>query len=210
MLSLKGAFADHVVITQTIEPAASQTLVSAIFSSPADQTLIEILMDANNGVQVIGKIIAISSMEETQKQSMVEAVRRVLPDIKASSTPPYRQLLEAVGLPVPSGPQGNMTGYGRQGGQGWMNDRRGSYQPGGRQPQGMGYYGYQQPSPYGSLGGNALLVAGGMSINGGGRLGSPAIEGSPRTPQPRFMGRMSPAAHMMSPASDPFNPVRHR
>lgn len=164
-------------------------------------------MDANNGVQVIGKILAISSMEEKQKQSMVDAVRRVLPDIKASSAPPYRQLLEAVGLPVPSGSQGNMGGYGRQGGQGWMNDRRGSYQAGGRQPQAMGYYGYQQPGAYGGLGGTALLAASGMGVNGGARLGSPAIEGSPRTPQPRFMGRLSPAAHMMSPASDPFNPV---
>lgn len=198
----------HIVISQTSEPAASASLLSAIFTSPASSTLTEILSDANNGAQMIGKIIAINTITTDERDKLIEAVRAVLPGIKASNTPPYRSLLEIVGLPVPAGPgpstspyaarrggyQGGQAGPGRYAGAGGYGAARGLY--GGQQQgqQGAAAQGYRQPQAQQGKGLAPLALT----------QGSP--RGSPRTPVPQNRGRMSPSS-MMSPGSDPFNPV---
>lgn len=194
------------VITQSAEPAAATTLINAIFTSSNDLTLAEVLGDANNGAQVIGKIIAISSLPAAERETMIEATRRVLPTIKAANTPPYRLLLEAVGLPVPAGPGLNRNGAGNwQQGQGpnMHGNRRGG-PPGDYAAQyanpGMLMY---QPMGQGI---SPLLIPQNMPLGQAIRNGSPNLGGSPRTPVPRQRGRMSPA-QMLSPGSDPFNPV---
>ena len=183
----------------------------------------EILTDANNGAQVIGKIIAISSLAQGDKDVMLEATRRVLPTLKASSTPPYRHLLEAVGLPVPAGHIGSSPFNNAK----WPAQAAGSRQP----ALGAGFNGYgSNGSPHGAYGqtrgmsqgqqqmmyapmamGNGLsplLSAQNMPLSQAIRTGSPNLVGSPRTPVARQRGRMSPGSQMMSPGSDPFNPVR--
>ncbi|WVF66105.1 hypothetical protein IAT40_000844 [Kwoniella sp. CBS 6097] len=217
------------IITQTTDPAASTNMVQSIFTSTNDQTLIEILTDANNGAQVIGKILAVNTISAEQKAQMVEAVRRVLPGIKASNTPPYRQLLEAVGLPVPAGYIGNNSSFGRNNqsssasGMGWQHQQQQQQQQ--QQPSfGMSaqsFYGYHQPSVNTQMypGVNnlsPLLIPQNMPLGQSMRGGpspnaTPNANKSPRTPVARFdgrgqpNGRMSPAS-MMSPGSDPFNP----
>jgi len=191
------------VITQTAEPAASSTIISAVFTSPNDSTLIEVLSDANNGSQVVGKILAISSLSHEDRNMMVETVRHLLPNIKASSTPPYRLLLEAVGLPVPAGQtdvppyhQVPLQGQGQGRGQGrWQQGFHPYHQPMG------GSTGYPPPNL------SPLLIPQNMPLGHAMRTGSPNPNGSPRTPQQRHRGRMSPQSQMMSPGSDPFNPV---
>lgn len=89
------------IINQTTEAGAATTLLQTIFHSPEDEVLSEILSDASNGSQVIGKILAVSTIPKDEKPALLEAVRRVLPSIKAAGTPPYRRLLEEVGLPIP-------------------------------------------------------------------------------------------------------------
>lgn len=194
------------VITQTAEPTAATTLINAIFTSSNDVTLTEVLGDANNGAQVIGKIIAISSLPQAERDTMVDATRRVLPTIKAANTPPYRLLLEAVGLPVPAGPGLNRNGNGNwpQGqGQNMHGNRR----------AGPGDYSAQYANPgmlmYQPMGQgiSPLLIPQNMPLGQAIRNGSPNLGGSPRTPVTRQRGRMSPA-QMLSPGSDPFNPVR--
>ena len=195
------------VISQSTEPHAASSLLHAIFASAKDSVLTDILSDANNGAQVIGKMLAISSITPDDKKMCHEACRRVLPSIKASSTPPYRVLLEAVGLPVPAG---HMQNFGPR--QPWNM----------AQPQ-FGYYPYHQPNspasaggltpgmtPYGPMGQNLspLLVAQNMPL-GQPRNPSPKV-GSPHTPLARQRGRLSPGSAMMSPGSDPFNPVSRR
>ncbi|WVO15655.1 hypothetical protein L204_103315 [Cryptococcus depauperatus] len=184
------------IITQTSEPVASTNLINAIFTSTNDQTLTEILSDANNGNQVIGKIIAVNTIPDDQKKLVIEAVRRVLPNIKASGTPPYRGLLEAVGLPVPAGYMGHSP-FGRAGTPNWQSPP----QPR-AQSYGQGFYPYHQPMsgggfPVPASNMSPLLIPQNMPLSQG-------IRGSPRTPVAR-QGRLSPAA-MMSPSSDPFNP----
>lgn len=189
------------IITQTTEPQASTNLVQAIFTSTNDQTLIEILSDANNGNQVIGKIIAVNTIAEDQKKQMVEAVRRVLPNIKASTTPPYRMLLEAVGLPVPAGYVSGSP-FGRNPTPQWQPNRPQQFS--------QAYYPYHQPvngASYQAVNGlgnlSPLLIPQTMPL--GQMRGNPQPGKSPRTPAAR-QGRLSSPGSMMSPASDPFNP----
>jgi protein JSN1 len=157
--------------------------------------LTEILSDASNGSQVIAKILAVNSIPAEDKPGLLNAVRRVLPNIKAANSPPYRRLLEEVGLPVPAGPT-----YPRPQHVPWQQSFGVPY----GQPM-MANPGFPQP-----LGGGLtpLLVPQNMSLGhalrGG---GSPTANGTPRTPQQRARGRMSPVSQMMSPGSDPFNPV---
>lgn len=89
------------------------------------------------------------------------------------------------------------------------------YTPGGSarygQGAGAGGYGMYQPqqSPGGMYGNSNLTPMGNIGnsqVGGGGRL-SPNGGNSPRTPVPQYRGRLSPASQMMSPSSDPFNPV---
>ncbi|WWC99410.1 hypothetical protein V866_006313 [Kwoniella sp. B9012] len=220
------------VITQTTEPAAANNLLQAIFTSNKDETLSEILGDANNGSQVIGKILAINTIPQEQKTQMVETVRRVLPNIKASNTPPYRLLLEAVGLPVPAGYINNNSSspFGRSHHHHHQHQQQQVQIPQGwgMQPQqsfGQAFYGgaggangYQQP-PYGMNNLSPLLIPQNMPLgqsmrNPNSPNSTPNANKSPRTPMARFSngpmgmgmaGRMSPGS-MMSPGSDPFNP----
>ncbi|WVR03620.1 hypothetical protein IAU60_000613 [Kwoniella sp. DSM 27419] len=208
------------IVSQTTEPAASASLIQAIFASTNDQNLVEILSDANNGSQVIGKILAVSSIPAAQKSEMVEAVRRVLPGIKASNTPPYRMLLEAVGLPVPAGYIGNSSPFGRNqqpAVPGWSQHHHQQHQGSGVYGlPNQGYYGFHQPHqpvyPANTL--SPLLGPQNMPLGHHIRGGhaspnaTPNANKSPRTPVARFgdaNGRMSPGS-MMSPGSDPFNP----
>lgn len=146
---------------------------------------------------------------------MVDAVRRVLPGVKASNTPPYRLLLEAVGLPVPASAASPYSARGQGGAGGWQGQGQGQGQGGGRRYGGAGGYG---GSPYGRNGGSPGpgMYQGMNGHGGGGGLAplavphaSPGMNGgnSPRTPVPSYRGRLSPASQMMSPGSDPFNPV---
>ncbi|GMK59629.1 hypothetical protein CspeluHIS016_0802350 [Cutaneotrichosporon spelunceum] len=182
------------IVNQTTEPAAAHTLLSTIFHSPGDMILTEILSDASNGSQVIAKILAVNSIPTEDKPGLLNAVRRVLPNIKAANSPPYRRLLEEVGLPVPAGPT-----YPRPQHVPWQQSFGVPY----GQPM-MANPGFPQP-----LGGGLtpLLVPQTMSLGhalrGG---GSPPANGTPRTPQQLARGRMSPGSQMMSPGSDPFNP----
>lgn len=168
------------IINQTTEPDAATTLLSTIFHSPQDTILTEILSDASNGSQVIGKILAVSTLSKDERPALLEAVRRVIPNIKAAGTPPYRRLLEEVGLPVPQA-------------QAYRHVPWQQYQVPYGQPL-LANPGFPQPLGAGL---SPLLVPQNMAI-GQHLRNSPG----PRTPQPQAR---SPVTHM-SPGSDPFNP----
>jgi len=228
-----------IVITQTSEPAASTTLTNSIFTSPQDQTIFDILSDANNGTQVIGKLLANATSSPAEKEMMIETVRRVLPTINTSSTPPYRVLLEAVGLPLPPMTSPSPVGRARQNqnqnqNQGW-GGYQAPYQYGGfsqnyHQHQQQHYMPHQQQYGHGQGQGQGqgmnlspLLVPQNMPI-GQMRQHDPSDPNS--TPMPGHASPQTPIPHphphsqshphpgqnrqgpgMMSPTSDPFNPV---
>ncbi|KAF8633732.1 hypothetical protein AX17_004388 [Amanita inopinata Kibby_2008] len=90
------------IVNQKIEPNASKLIVDALFSSPGDHVLTDVLGDQVNGVAVVHKILTSSFIEQRDKQSYIEATKRVLIELKVIATQAYRRLIEEVGLPVPN------------------------------------------------------------------------------------------------------------
>ncbi|KAJ7063126.1 hypothetical protein C8F01DRAFT_1131647 [Mycena amicta] len=90
------------IVNQKIEPSTSTELVEALFSSPGDHVLADVLGDQVNGVAVVHKILTSPFIEPVMKSKYVEATKRVLIELKVIATQAYRRLIEEVGLPVPN------------------------------------------------------------------------------------------------------------
>ncbi|KAI6036631.1 hypothetical protein BKA83DRAFT_4165650 [Pisolithus microcarpus] len=73
------------IVNQKIEPEASRQIVQALFSSPGDHVLTDVLGDQVNGVAV-------------EKPKYIDATKRVLIELKVIATQAYRRLIEEVGL----------------------------------------------------------------------------------------------------------------
>ncbi|KAI0693745.1 hypothetical protein BC835DRAFT_1415764 [Cytidiella melzeri] len=90
------------IVNQKVEPEASVQVVEALFSSPNDHVLTDVLGDQVNGVAVVHKILTSPFVEPEQRPVYVEATKRVLIELKVIATQAYRRLIEEVGLPVPN------------------------------------------------------------------------------------------------------------
>ncbi|KAF8343777.1 uncharacterized protein EI90DRAFT_3143177 [Cantharellus anzutake] len=90
------------IVNQKAEPEASQQVVDALFFSPNDHVLTDVLGDQINGVAVILKILQSPYLDSAKKPEYLEATKRVLIDLKVLTAQAYRRLMEEVGLPVPS------------------------------------------------------------------------------------------------------------
>ncbi|KAL0071550.1 hypothetical protein AAF712_001407 [Marasmius tenuissimus] len=90
------------IVNQKIEPQASQQIVEALFQSPGDHVLTDVLGDQVNGVAVVHKILTSPFLDPIQKPQYVEATKRVLIELKVIATQAYRRLIEEVGLPIPN------------------------------------------------------------------------------------------------------------
>jgi len=90
------------IVNQKIEPAASHQIVDALFSSPGDHVLTDVLGDQVNGVAVVHKILTSPYIDALAKPEYMEATKRVLIELKVIATQAYRRLIEEVGLPVPN------------------------------------------------------------------------------------------------------------
>ncbi|KAH8833554.1 hypothetical protein DL96DRAFT_1666670 [Flagelloscypha sp. PMI_526] len=90
------------IVNQKIEPEASLQVVDALFSSPGDHVLTDVLGDQVNGVAVVHKILTSPFLDPAEKHNYIEATKRVLIELKVIATQAYRRLIEEVGLPVPN------------------------------------------------------------------------------------------------------------
>ncbi|KAF9246571.1 hypothetical protein BU15DRAFT_85334 [Melanogaster broomeanus] len=90
------------IVNQKIEPEASRQIVQALFSSPGDHVLTDVLGDQVNGVAVVHKILTSPFLDPVDKPNFVEATKHVLIELKVIATQAYRRLIEEVGLPIPS------------------------------------------------------------------------------------------------------------
>lgn len=90
------------IVNQKIEPEASRQIVQALFSSPGDHVLTDVLGDQVNGVAVVHKILTSPFLDPEEKPKYIEATKRVLIELKVIATQAYRRLIEEVGLPIPS------------------------------------------------------------------------------------------------------------
>lgn len=90
------------IVNQKVEPEASKQVIEALFSSPGDHVLTDVLGDQVNGVAVVHKILTSQFVDPADRPSYVDATKRVLIELKVIATQAYRRLIEEVGLPVPN------------------------------------------------------------------------------------------------------------
>lgn len=90
------------IVNQKVEPEASKEVVQALFNSPGDHVLTDVLGDQVNGVAVVHKVLTSAYLDPADKPGFLEATKRVLIELKVIATQAYRRLIEEVGLPIPN------------------------------------------------------------------------------------------------------------
>ena len=90
------------IVNQKVEPEASCQVVEALFSSPNDHVLTDVLGDQVNGVTVVHKVLTSPFVDQAKRHAYIEATKRVLIELKVIATQAYRRLIEEVGLPIPN------------------------------------------------------------------------------------------------------------
>jgi protein JSN1 len=92
------------IINQRNEPEARYTILQALFFSPNDQVLEDILADQNCGATLIFKVLTTPFFDEQIRADVVQNVRNVLVRIKAQPQQGYKRLMDEVGLSTRGGP----------------------------------------------------------------------------------------------------------
>lgn len=88
------------VINQRNEPEARDLVLEALFFSPDDRVLGEILCDQTSGVTLIFKILTTPFLDDKMRPEVVQNVSRVLGNIKAQPNQGYKRIMDEVGLPT--------------------------------------------------------------------------------------------------------------
>lgn len=92
------------IINQRNEPDARDTILQALFFSPNDQVLEDILIDQNCGATLIFKVLTTPFFDEKIRPDVVQNVRNVLTRIKAQPGQGYKRLMDEVNLSTRGGP----------------------------------------------------------------------------------------------------------
>lgn len=94
------------IINQRNEPEARDVILQALFFSPNDQVLEDILNDQSCGATLIFKVLTTPFFDEQIRSDVVQNVRNVLVRIKAQPQQGYKRLMDEVGLSTRSGGPG--------------------------------------------------------------------------------------------------------
>ncbi|KAH9057094.1 hypothetical protein EDB83DRAFT_2506783 [Lactarius deliciosus] len=176
------------IVNQKVEPEASGQVVEALFSSPNDHVLTDVLGDQVNGVAVVHKVLTSPFVDPSKRPTYIEATKRVLIELKVIATQAYRRLIEEVGLPIPNFQSNYPNGSTPPGAKGKFGGPSNSYGVPGL-PSGYSAHDQNLASMMASL-----------------QMGDPGFNGQ-SAPQ---RSRSSNAMSAFSPATDPFNPFALR
>ena len=185
------------IVNQKIEPDASTQIVDALFQSPADHVLTDVLGDQVNGVAVVHKILTSPFIDPVDKQAYMEATKRVLIELKVIATQAYRRLIEEVGLPVPNFQPTYTT----------------NIPPPGKKITPQGQFGMPGlPSGYPSNDQGLASMMAALQMGGQNpQSGPPQLHIDPQYSQTNGRSRASNnPSSTFSPSSDPFNPFALR
>ncbi|KAF1961930.1 hypothetical protein CC80DRAFT_200293 [Byssothecium circinans] len=91
------------IINQRNEPEARDTILQALFFSPNDKVLEDILVDQNCGATLIFKVLTTPFFDEKIRADVVQNVRNVLLRIKAQPAQGYKRLMDEVNLSTRGG-----------------------------------------------------------------------------------------------------------
>ena len=86
------------IINQRNEPEAKDSIVQALFFSPEDVMLQDILSDQNCGATFVYKVVTTPFLDEKIRPQVLENVRNVLLRLKAQPQQGYKRLMDEVGL----------------------------------------------------------------------------------------------------------------
>ncbi|KIW95842.1 uncharacterized protein Z519_02906 [Cladophialophora bantiana CBS 173.52] len=86
------------VINQRNEPDARDMVLNALFFSPNDAVLEQILCDQTSGVTLIFKILTTPFLDDNMRPEVVQNVSKVLTKIKAQPNQGYKRIMDEVGL----------------------------------------------------------------------------------------------------------------
>lgn len=100
------------VINQRNEIEARDTILKAMFFSPDNKVLEDILSDHACGATLIFKVLTTPFFDEIIRPSVVETVRNVLIRIKAQPSQGYKRLMDEVGLSTRNGSTGPSRDHG--------------------------------------------------------------------------------------------------
>lgn len=95
------------IINQRNEPEARDTILQALFFSPNDQVLEDILVDQNCGATLIFKVLTTPFFDEKIRAEVINNVRNVLLRIKAQPAQGYKRLMDEVNLSTRGGGPGH-------------------------------------------------------------------------------------------------------
>ncbi|TBU47957.1 hypothetical protein BD309DRAFT_389886 [Dichomitus squalens] len=196
------------IVNQKVEPEASKQIVEALFSSPGDHVLTDVLGDQVNGVAVVHKILTSPFVDPALRPSYVEATKRVLIELKVIATQAYRRLIEEVGLPVPNLQPTYTTNIPQPSGKSKYNQQNQFGMPGLPAGYPSSDQGLQSMMAALQMGGqNAASGPPRLQIDPGyGQNGGPPQQ---QQQQQQRGGRSNPPS-AFSPNSDPFNPFAVR
>jgi protein JSN1 len=86
------------VINQRNEPEAREIVLKALFFSPGDEILENILSDPTSGATLIFKVLTTPFFDESMRTDVVKNVSKVLTKLKATPNQGYKRLMDEVGL----------------------------------------------------------------------------------------------------------------
>lgn len=86
------------VINQRNEPEARDSVLQALFFSPGDAVLEQILSDSVSGATFIFKVLTTPFFDENMRAEVVNNVSKVLAKIKPGPNQGYKRLMDEVGL----------------------------------------------------------------------------------------------------------------
>ncbi|RMZ75421.1 hypothetical protein DV738_g5490, partial [Chaetothyriales sp. CBS 135597] len=91
------------VVNQRNEPEARDTILKALFFTPGNQILEQVLSDHSSGVTLIFKILTTPFLDDTTRPEVVRHITAVLGQIRAQPDQGYKRLMDEVGLSSRSG-----------------------------------------------------------------------------------------------------------
>jgi protein JSN1 len=100
------------VINQKNEPEARDTILKALFFSPGDKVLEDILKDHQCGATLIFKVLTTPFFEESMRPEVVQNIRNVLLKMKATPSQGYKRLMDEVGLSTRNAPNNSASNGG--------------------------------------------------------------------------------------------------
>lgn len=98
------------LVNQRVEPESRDLILQALFYSPNDQVLEDVLSDQVHGVGVVQKILASSFLDSSEKINLCDKVKQVLTKLRVQHVQGYRRLMEEVGMAFTPEPMSAIAG----------------------------------------------------------------------------------------------------